>query len=565
MKAIKTLELNLARIRPISVCAACRRHRRSRLGWRIVSIALGAILLQAMARPAVATNIPTSLDLDILRPAMPGEGYLHFTGGDDLTGWVDKRNPAFYDGTDGKSTTVTNTIDANGIGYDRSDFQVRVQNVIVTDKNGVKAAPTKASIESDYNYLNQIYRQLGISVISTGNIDATYNNVAFPLSNPAGVDTVLGANRPGGLTVPNYYVGSIAGGASGVGGGPSLPPSGTAIADAHNPDSLAHEVGHFLLDANRFPFPSNGNTDAFHSPNVTDLMRTGDPGRTIPNADVKSTVQSQFQRLNGAPSQPGQKVGNIGGLDQFAANVGAAGGPFNTAQIDAIFGNQSDGNAYVQRSFHPQFGDRADLTFVEDNIPLEEAAARPGSNQRMVHQPGFDFMTWGIDAAAVSPTIDQNALGHQTQAPELNLPGFNGPFFRTADIATIIARYADQDVLGSTGQWSARESALDYIVQFSADDINWFSGTPVNVFDLGWTDLSQADDFLARWDSPVDARFLRIQADTNVAEDDRNTQIDAIIVSQALIGTIDEPLSLGLFGFGTIVMILSHRRKLKAE
>src|SRR5262249_30170759 len=89
--------------------------------------------------------------------------------------------------------------------------------------------------------------------------------------------------------------------------------------------------------------------------------------------------------------------------------------------------------------------------------------------------------------------------------------------------------------------WSARESALDYILQFSADGVNWVNGIPVNVFDQGWTAASQAEDFLARWDSPVDARFLRIQADTLVSEDDRNTQIDAIIVAQTLVGTIAEP------------------------
>jgi len=109
--------------------------------------------------------------------------------------------------------------------------------------------------------------------------------------------------------------------------------------------------------------------------------------------------------------------------------------------------------------------------------------------------------------------------------------------------------------------WSARESALDYILQFSADGMNWVNGIPVNVFDLGWTAASQAEDFLARWNSPVDARFLRIQADTLVSEDDRNTQIDAIIVSQTLVGTIDEPPSVVLLLFGSILVFALARRR----
>jgi len=327
-------------------------------------------------------------------------------GGEDLTGWIDIRNPAFYNGADGRSTTITNTTDPRGLGYDRSDFQVRVQNVISTDKNGVTAGPNQASIERDYNFANQIYRQLGISPLSTGNVDARYGNVTFPvdINTFAEVNKLWAANRPGGNTVPNYYVRDFTPGASGVGAGPNFPggnQNGTAIADAHNRDSLAHEVGHFLLDNSRFNFPENGNTDQFHSPVVTDLMRTGTPGRTIPNDNVKEAVilNGQFDRLNGAPSQPGQRVGNIGGLDQFSAPVGPMGGPFTTAQIDAIYNSAS-----VVRADHgATFGDRADFNFVEDNIPLEEAAARPGSNQRMVNHPGFDFMVWQLNAGAVPP------------------------------------------------------------------------------------------------------------------------------------------------------------------
>ena len=524
----------------------------------MIWLAVGVIMALSTCEPSHAINIPTSLDLDIVRPPMPNEGYLHFIdGGEDLTGWIDTRNPAFYNGADRRSTTVTNTTNPGGIGYDRSDFQVRVQNVIVTDKNGVTAGANQASIERNFNFANQIYRQLGISVLSTGNIDAAYNNVTFPvdINSFAEVNKLWAANRPAGNTVPNYYVRDFTPAAGGVAGGPNLPGvvnnnGGTAVGDVHFPDALAHEVGHFLLDNSRFNNPDN-----LHSPVLTDLV-CGTLQCMFPNDNVKSTLNTQFQRLNGAPSQPGQKVGGIGGLDQFSAPVGPMGGPFTTAQIDAIYSSAS-----VLRTDHgATFGDRADFNFVEDNIPLEEAAARTGSNQRMVNHTGFDFMVWQINQGAVPAPLDEAALDHQTPAPDLNLPGFNGPFFRTADVVSLISRYADMDVDPTSLNWSARESALDYILQFSIDGITWVNGIPVNVFDRGWTAASQAEDFLVRWNSPVDARFVRIQADTLVSEDDRNTQIDAIIVSQVLVGPIDGPSSILLLLCGAFLLFAIARR-----
>lgn len=57
------------------------------------------------------------------------------------------------------------------------------------------------------------------------------------------------------------------------------------------------------------------------------------------------------------------------------------------------------------------------------------------------------------------------------------------------------------------------------------------------------------------------ARFLRIQADTLVSEDDRNTRIDAIIVSQTLIGTIDEPPTVLLLCGAIMGFALATRRR----
>src|SRR5207247_8780183 len=104
----------------------------------VLTALIGVVL--ATGAPGQAANIPINLDLNILRPPLPNEGSLHFIeGGEDLTGWIDIRNPAFYDGTDGRPTTITNTTKPRCIGYDRSDFQVRIQIVIATHRNGMTA------------------------------------------------------------------------------------------------------------------------------------------------------------------------------------------------------------------------------------------------------------------------------------------------------------------------------------------------------------------------------------------------------------------------------------------
>ena len=59
-----------------------------------------------------------------------------------------------------------------------------------------------------------------------------------------------------------------------------------------------------------------------------------------------------------------------------------------------------------------------------------------------------------------------------------------------------IARYADMDV-DASGDRSAKESALDYTIEFSSDSINWVRGTLNSVFEDGWTLASKAEDYVA--------------------------------------------------------------------
>lgn len=540
-----------------------------------------ALLLALLCLPAVAAAAPIGIHLDraMLRPAMPQEGYLHFIdGGEERTGWTDVRNPAFYDGSDRASGAVNATRDPRGIGYDRSDFQVSVANVIATDGSAPRQAATP-NIERDYNYANQAYARLGVSVLSRGNRDATYDSVTFPLTG-AEANLVLDTNRSAFPVINNYYVGGIED-AYGLTRSPEDRANhGVLIADNPRNDTFAHELGHFLLDDKWFA--ADGKVPAtadFHSLPATDLMATGaNNRRDIPNADVKSTVTGATNRPNSAPSQPGQPLGAIGGKNLFDAEVGVhfSSPPDPTtgktielvnpdrAQIDAIFGDDSKGNQWVRRTDNgASFGDRADFNWVEDNILLEFAANRAGSNRRMDNHPGFDSLAWEINAAAVGGPLAEAAptdnLGHDHgDWGELALSGFDGGFFRTVDIVSQIARYADMDV-GATGAWSAREAALDYIVQFSSNGTDWLFGTGINVFTKGWTELSQTEDWIARWTSPIDARFVRIQADTLQGSDDRNVQIDAIIASMTRVSRIPEPSSALLSAAALLALGLSGR------
>ena len=66
----------------------------------------------------------------------------------------------------------------------------------------------------------------------------------------------------------------------------------------------------------------------------------------------------------------------------------------------------------------------------------------------------------------------------------------------------LISWFVWADDVGPDGKWSAKASALDYEIQFSATndpDGQWVPGTLVKVFDDGWTNASKADDYVGRW------------------------------------------------------------------
>lgn len=250
-------------------------------------------------------------------------------------------------------------------------------------------------------------------------------------------------------------------------------------------------------------------------------------------------------------SDPGQRVGDIGTKSHFGENVTPIGGATPISQIEAIYKSpfvQRDDNGFTQ-------GDRADFDWVEDNKPLESTKTGASDN----HPGASDSLIWEIANIAPSahlwesPTNPALNIEHKHgnwltgNEPELTLGRFNSDTFRIIDVVSQIARYADMDVAEADipatgemqGKWSPRQSALDYrggnnpFVEFSKDGNNWQPGKPITVFEDGWTFRSKAEDYVARWLAPFDAKFVRIAAEPISSLHDGNTQIDAIIAGNS--------------------------------
>ncbi|AVQ73505.1 hypothetical protein B5D77_21285 [Microcystis sp. MC19] len=512
-----------------------------RLGW---SVMIGVIT------PLIVPNLAEGANL---RTPMIKEGYLSFRhsgptfNGEERTGWTDVRHPA-----------LDGTVD-NVRGYDWSDNLVRVLTHNVNAPGGNSNVNPDLR-RQDFDVANAIYAQAGITILQENNITIPGNDIVtsmiMPPGSPVGGSTVepslsmlFGKNRSANTdTVNQYYVDDIpvaegytlppiyasrGGFAFGGNNTNPLPPgtpnfnNGFAIADTSRSlpnggsSTFAHELGHFLMDDNRF---TSG--DPFHSRLADDLMNA--------NPDDPNPTAYKIQAEMFGLREPGQRIGNIGTKSHFGENVTNLAGGAAITQIEALHRSpfvKRDDNGFTH-------GDRADFDWVEDNIPLE-LATQTGDNHS-----GIDFLTWEIANIAPSqhlwehPSASTLNIEHQHDnwltgdRPELTLGRFNGNTFQIVDVISQIARYADMDV-GASGNWSPRESALDYIIEFSSDSINWVRGTLNSVFEDGWTLASKAEDYVARWFSDVQAKFVRIAAQPLGGNHDGNTQIDAIIAGTA--------------------------------
>ncbi|HEY9173930.1 MAG TPA: hypothetical protein VI136_16745, partial [Verrucomicrobiae bacterium] len=449
------------------------------------SCALFAATLQVAAIP---------VEHDTLWPQ--GGAYLSFLPdrdppqfGQERTGWTDRRHPAYFLGA-GPSFTIDVT-DDHGFGYDWSDHRVFVNNTVVNEAPLFVRATT-TNIFRDYHFANQIYSQIGISVHVQG-IQQRALNVTSPIDDEED-NVIRAANRQSPPTINNYYVRGIESSSPEVmihgrthliEGGVN---PGILISDTARNDTFAHELGHFLLDQYWFDRPQ----DQHHSDRPRDLMAAGDP-RAIPGNTEKGVGIG-----NDAPSEPGHRNGNIGGVSLFEAYTTQGGQ--NVNQIAAIYATASDGTNYVQKRINGAAGDRIDFDWVEDSNHLEIAGGGPDD------VAGKDYLWWGQGALRL-PDHDDHM--HQDQGPDL--PPWDGDIFRQVDVFSQICRYTDMDV-DAIGNWSPRASAFDYSIEFSLDGVSWGLGLLTDIWKPGWTYQSEADDYVARYWVDGGARYVRIKA-----------------------------------------------------
>lgn len=517
---------------------------------------IAALMLVTVAPAALATHIPTNLDVHGLRTSLGSkEGYLSFRhagpvfNGEERTGWTDIRHPVLDGTTDNKR------------GYDWSDNQVSVLTHNVNAPGG-NSTVTAALRRQDFDVANAAYAQAGITVRQEKNITINGNDLVNDATGNAepSLSVLFGTNRSANAnTVNQYYVDDIPedppsptrltrgyalppiyasrGGYANGGSNNNPPPpggfpnfnSGFAVSDAtriqagNGTSTFAHELGHMLLDDYRFsPSPK------FHSGTADDLMATRPthPGLVAKDGGIFGL------------RDPGQHVGNIGTHSHLGEKVTQMGGTTAVTQTEAMYRS-----SYVQRADNGfTHGDRADFDWVEDNISME-LGTTTGDNH-----PGVDFMVWEIGNVAPSA---HNGHDHDSWG-ELALQTYVGDTFRIVDVISQIARYADMDV-DAAGNWSRRESALDYLLDFSFDGVKWVAGKAIKVFEDGWTLASDAEDYVARWLSPIDAKFVRVAGYPLGGTHDGNVQIDAIIAA------VPEPETIILFASG-LIMMWSGRR-----
>ena len=119
----------------------------------------------------------------------------------------------------------------------------------------------------------------------------------------------------------------------------------------------------------------------------------------------------------------------------------------------------------------------------------------------------------------------------------LALGKFADEFFKTINVISNINLFADNDINTATGIVSDRSKALDYFVpDFSLDGITWEAGELVNVFIKGWTEATTQENYVGRFRTNLEAKFVRISAvGAGIVGHDGNAQIDAIIATRAFV------------------------------
>jgi hypothetical protein len=485
----------------------------SRVGCLIVGFASQAIWMGT----ATANHIgnPANDINDVRNSLGPGEGYLNFSTaghGEEYTGHTD----------------VT--------GRDFADNWITIRPIRLTDSAGVP--PMQATVEfvdQDFDFMRKIYAQAGIGIRKLATVEqalpVTWAN--FDEAEQIKVGNMFD-NTNGAINL--FYARSLAGTtANGISAGPEFVGATLSgqqvtrphsfVRDGRDFNTSAHEIGHQLLNGNALwmedatPSESADITNLMFRTNAGSSKDLDDIGQmlsaTVGGHDIiehrvdATTMGVQISRIhqNGGPRRVPPPMPEPAG--------------YPPAVPDFVY----------HANYHNTHGDRADFDWVTDQRLIETIA---GGGNGADHNAGVDFLQWEINPGAVAssthtgPSADNHLHGGLGELP---LGTFQGDFFKIVDIISNINLYADNDINTTTGAVSDRSKALDYhIPDFSVNGTDWFPGTLVSVFQQGWTPVSNIENYITRWRTDLDAKFLRIASvGAGVVGHDGNTQIDAII------------------------------------
>jgi hypothetical protein len=150
------------------------------------------------------------------------------------------------------------------------------------------------SAATDIARANAIWAQCSVAVNMAGG--ESWDTDVMDLLDPKGVlneypnphsptveETTMLAHHPGGSAIHAYFVPSMSAGSRGESFGPSWTPSipAVVISDSAASDSLAHELGHVLMD------------DVSHDPDPDNLMASG----SIRNVGVDKLTAAQCAKV----------------------------------------------------------------------------------------------------------------------------------------------------------------------------------------------------------------------------------------------------------------------------
>jgi hypothetical protein len=397
---------------------------------RFMNQATIAIVIAACVSSAHATNITDAFDIPHRRNDMGGfEGYLNFVttpmipnpygGGEERTGWTDRRHPALNGNPD------------NSMGFDRSDHMVNVRTTILVDPTQPAGSQmVGVNRVDDFRAANRVWQQTaGLSIVERAhrpNVNLPMDTT-FPITGNAPNDrmAIFNANNNGNQLLEVYYgrntdvLLGVTRFPNGTGAGTRVPNNTGIIMDnVNNPngaggvtpgyiDTLAHELEHFLADGLAVHMPVGG--DTAHSNDPTNVVASGaiqwspgmaagvvgggQPPFAIPYVTDALTTEAGEPVMGRAMSTGPDGAPRTGGVDIVTI-----------PQIRRVYLNTGVNGAttYIQRpnDHESAFGDRADFDWVEDNFDLEAAYA-PGANNADNHGSvaggnGTDFMVFEI-------------------------------------------------------------------------------------------------------------------------------------------------------------------------